>query len=349
MDKIWYKRENFEPDFGEILKVFKREVPSRPTLFEYAMNDRVLGKLSGIEKEDKSKRLAPFKRLIKAFTNAGYDFTTISAWRCNTFSFPKNDMEEKASRSLNAGNLISDRKSFEEYAWPDASKGDYDLYHDIGKELPDGMKLVASGNGGLLENVIDICGFENISLLSMLDEELTGQIFDMVGERLLKFYEIVSSIDAVGACIVNDDWGFKNQTMFPPDTLRRWVFPWHKKMVEVIQSRKKIAILHSCGQVGDVMDDVIEDMRYDAKHSYEDMITPVERAYEKWGEGIAILGGIDMDFLSRRSEKEIRDRSIAMLEKSGSMGGYALGSGNSIPDYVPDNNLLAMISSVKYL
>ena len=93
--------------------------------------------------------------------------------------------------------------------------------------------------------------------------------------------------------------------MFSPETLRRWVFPWHKKMVEAIHKAGKVAILHSCGQLKDVMDDVIDGMHYDAKHSFEDQITLVEEAYDIWGKRIAILGGIDVDFLARNTKEEI--------------------------------------------
>ncbi|MCF7808711.1 MAG: hypothetical protein K9N38_09345 [Candidatus Marinimicrobia bacterium] len=333
-------------DFGELETIFKGKVPSRPALFEFAMNDRVLGKLSGEESVDQSDRMAPFRRLIKAFTNGGYDFTTISAWRTNTLAFPKGDIAEKQSRSLNSGNMITDRGSFEKYTWPDPEVGDYDIYHDLHMVLPDGMKLIASGNGGVLENVIDLVGFENLSMMTMIDEQLTTEIFDSVGSRLLRFYEIVASVDTIGACIVNDDWGFKNQTMFSPDMLRRWVFPWHKRIVSAIHSEGKSAILHSCGQLRDVMDDIIDDMGYDAKHSFEDQITPIEDAYDLYGKRITLLGGIDMDFLARRSIPDIKDRSASMIEKSLQTGRYALGSGNSIPDYIPDDHYLAMISVI---
>ena len=211
------------------------------------------------------------------------------------------------------------------------------------------MKLVASSNGGLLENVIDLVGFENLSLMYMLDENLTTDIFNSVGSSLLRFYEIVAPIETIGACIVNDDWGFKNQTMFPPDMMKRWVFPWHKRIVEVIHKAGKPAILHSCGQLKDVMDTVIDDLKYDAKHSFEDQIIPVEEAFDQWGERIAILGGIDMDFLARNTITDIQKRCVTMLQKSLGRGGYALGSGNSIPDYIPDKNYLAMISTVKMI
>jgi uroporphyrinogen decarboxylase len=342
-----YKRsENFQPDFNNLLSVLAGNIPSRPTLFEFAANNRIIGKLSGIPDEDTFSRIAPFKRIIKFFINAGYDYATISAWRTNTLSFPKGKIEEKETRSLNAGNMITDNESYEKYSWPDPEIGDYDIYYDLRNEIPDGMKLIASGNGGLLENVIDLVGFDNLCFMQLLDENLTTEIFDAVGSRLLRFYEIVAPIETIGACIVNDDWGFKNQTFFSPDMLKRWVFPWHKKIVEAIHAAGKPAILHSCGQIKDVMDDVIDDMNYDAKHSFEDQITPVEEAYEHWGDRIAILGGIDMDFLARSKPAEIKHRSQKMLEKGLSHGGYALGSGNSIPEYIPDENYLAMISAV---
>ena len=145
--------------------------------------------------------------------------------------------------------------------------------------------------------------------------------------------------------IVNDDWGFKTQTMFDPDTLRKFVFPWHKRMVEAIHNRQKPAILHSCGNLAAIMDEIIDDLKYDAKHSYEDGILPVEQAYEEWGSRIAILGGIDIDFLARRSPYEIAKRAKALLTQTGCKG-YALGSGNSIPAYIPVENYMAMIQSV---
>jgi uroporphyrinogen decarboxylase len=347
MPEIFYTRGHaFRPDFSNLARVLSGGVPSRPTLFEYAINDRLAARLSGVETVDPADRLAPLRRQITAFANAGYDYTTISGWRTRTLSFAKGQTEKKASISQNAAPIVTDRKSFEAYPWPNADDGDYEIYRDLGAYLPDGMKLVASGNGGLLENVTDLAGFENLCFLYMLDEELATDLFDAVGSRLLRFYEIVASFDTVGALIVNDDWGFKNQLMFPPEMLRRWVFPWHKKMVEAIHAQGKYAILHSCGQLHDVMDDVVDDLKYDAKHSFEDQIIPVEDACARWGSRIAVVGGIDVDFLARSTPDEITRRSRRLLERGMAHGGYALGSGNSIPAYVPDENYLAMISSV---
>jgi len=89
------------------------------------------------------------------------------------------------------------------------------------------------------------------------------------------------------------------------------------------------------------MDDVIDDLRFDAKHSYEDVILPVEDVCRRWGGRIAILGGVDVDFLCSAPPERITERSGRLLEQ-GAGGGYALGSGNSIPEYVPQEAYFAM-------
>ena len=79
------------------------------------------------------------------------------------------------------------------------------------------------------------------------------------------------------------------------------------------------------------------------KLSVEDNILSVEQAYDKWGSQIAIVGGIDMDFLCRSTPHEIYKRAEKMLDKTTESGGYALGSGNSIPEYVPFENYKAVV------
>lgn len=82
----------------------------------------------------------------------------------------------------------------------------------------------------------------------------------------------------------------------------------------------------------------------DAKHSYEDRIVPVEEVHRRWGDRIAILGGVDMDLLTRGSEEDVRQRTRAILETCAAKGtGYCLGTGNSGANSVAPRNFLAML------
>jgi len=96
----------------------------------------------------------------------------------------------------------------------------------------------------------------------------------------------------------------------------------------------------------EVYDDIINYVKIDGKHSYEDIIQPVEEAYELLNPRLAVLGGIDIDFLCRSSPEEIRVRCKAMFERTESRGGYAIGTGNSTPYYLPAENFFAMVNTI---
>ena len=334
------------PDFNNFLKVFSHQPLEKPVLFEFFLNEDLYSYLAGKDMKTAESNLDKLKIILTAFHKAGYDYATVPSTYTDTLWFHKNEVDQIESKSLNEGFVITDRNDFEQYNWPDPEAGDYTIYEDLGKHLPDGMKLIASGPGGVLENVTELVGFDRMCFMIFENEPLAKDIFDAVGSRLLKFYELVSSYDSVGALIVNDDWGFKSQLMLSPDMMRKFVFPWHRKMVDAIHESGKPAILHSCGNLSEVMEEVIKDMKFDGKHSFEDIITPVEEAYDLWGDRIAILGGIDMDFLARSTPEIIRDRAEKLLEQTNDKGGFALGSGNSIPDYIPWENYFSMTSVV---
>jgi uroporphyrinogen decarboxylase len=322
-----------------MLKVLSRRVPDRPVLFEIGFNGRLTERFADPDAPSRWKEPADNPCLLSAWRNLGFDYATV---RGSQFGFPKGEREKAKTVSLNEGALITDRASFDAYKWPDPDDFDYSGLDRV--ELPDGMQLICWGPGGVLENAIGLVGYEQLCYMLVDDPGLAQDVFDNVGSRLTRYYEICAQYESVGALMGNDDWGFKTQTMLPPHKMRELVVPWHASIVAAIHAAGKPAILHSCGQLDEVMDDVVDTIGYDAKHSYEDAITPVEEVYERWGDRIAILGGIDVDFLCRSSPDAIRRRSADMLERAAGRGGYALGSGNSVPDYVPDESFLAMAS-----
>jgi len=335
--------KDFQPDIELLNKVLRREKTDRPVLFEFIVNLETCREAAGLKKQPEPGSLELYRMVIEAFKNLGYDCAPVYTGNSGLFSFPKGEQEALDSRSQNQGVLITDRQSFDAYTWPNAKTANYELYSELATFLPDGMKLLGFSNGGILENATDLVGFENLCMMYLSDPELTQEIFKNIGESLLQFYTVVASIDSVGVCVINDDWGFKNQTMFPPEMMEEYVFPYIRKIVEVIHANGKPAILHSCGNVANIMDVIIDDLKLDGKHSFEDGIYPVEEALDRWSDRIAIMGGIDVDFLSRKTPEEIYARSLRLLEKTSVKGGFALGSGNSIPNFVPRKNYLAML------
>jgi uroporphyrinogen decarboxylase len=91
------------------------------------------------------------------------------------------------------------------------------------------------------------------------------------------------------------------------------------------------------------MEDLIEDVKIDGKHSFEDAIIPIQDFQARFGSRIAVLGGLDVNILSASSPEEVKKHTRRLIEICGSRGRFAVGSGNSIPSYVPVQNYLAMV------
>ena len=334
------KLHNRTPDIENLLRIFRREVPSRPTLFELFLNGPLYERLAG-RKAKPGDYFDDLLLKVEAFAAAGYDYASTQACQ---IGFPTGDRGHgKKTISLNEGFVITDEASFQAYAWPDPESYDYSLLEKIVPHLPGNMKLMIMGPGGVLENTIALVGYENLCFMLHDNEPLARAVFDAVGSRLLKYYEIAVQYDSVGFLMSNDDWGFNTQPFLSPEAMREYVFPWHKRFAEAAHRRGKPIALHSCGNLEQVMDDVIDDIGFDAKHSFEDVILPIEQVYDRYSDRIALFGGIDLDFIIRSDEEALIARCRGMLERAAGKGGYALGTGNSVPEYIPQEKYLSMI------
>jgi uroporphyrinogen decarboxylase len=97
------------------------------------------------------------------------------------------------------------------------------------------------------------------------------------------------------------------------------------------------------------MEDVIGDVRADAKHSFEDVILPMPVVKAKYGQRIGILGGVDMHILAAGTQEIVRAATREAIHSCAPGGGYAFGSGNTIANYVPLDNYLTMLDEARSL
>jgi uroporphyrinogen decarboxylase len=237
---------------------------------------------------------------------------------------------------------IQNWADFEAYPWPAPENISYRALEHLNAVVPDGMKICAI-LGGIYENASCLMGFESFCYALADRPDLVAAIFERVADLTAAAATHAVGIDNVEMLFVGDDLGFATGTLISPQVLREHVFPQHRRLVEIGHRAGKLVLLHSCGNLSEVMEDVIQ-AGFDAKHSFEDKIMPVEEVFRRWGNRIAILGGVDMDLLGRGSEEDVRRRTREILEVCAGKGtGYCLGTGNSVANYLPLRNYLAML------
>ncbi len=232
---------------------------------------------------------------------------------------------------------------FEAYEWPQLDKFDFHPFEYVNGHLPDGMGLMACHGGGIFEHLSWIMSLEGLSLALYETPELVQAVADRIGELMLGFYKHLVQLDRLIVVFPGDDMGFRSGTLIHPSALRRYCLPWHKRFAQIAHDSGRPYFLHSCGNVASIMSDLIEEVGIDGKHSYEDVIRPVQDFQAEYGDRIAVLGGLDLNLLSSGTEDDVRRHTRFLIETCGGRGRYAIGSGNSIPSYVPVQNYLAML------
>ena len=242
-----------------------------------------------------------------------------------------------------ASGPIQSWADFEAYPWPKAEEVSYAALEYVSAILPEGMKICAF-LGAVFEYAMYLMGLQSFCYALHDQPDLVEAICQRVGELTTAVAAQVVTIDKVDMLFLADDMGFYSGTLVSPDVLRRYILPHHRKIGEAAHGAGKLLLFHSCGNMYKLMDDLIDGVGIDAKHSFEDKILPVEEAYRRWGDRIAMLGGVDMDLLGRGTEEQVRARTRQILEVCGAKGtGYCLGTGNSAANYIPVQNYLAML------
>jgi uroporphyrinogen decarboxylase len=348
-----------DPNFDRLLTVLRREgepdrVPFLELFADLQIMESVLDKRfpdaipqrAGTVDREMEARYCDL--LIEFYHTLGYDYVRALA-RGAGFDYDRLQTNDTAGLSKGkrqwareSDGVITSWEDYENYPWPETEDVDYWMVEYLSAHLPEGMKLLGHA-GTILEPVTWLMGYQSLALALYDQPDLVKTMFDRVGEMYLARCETICQFDAIGGVWISDDSGHRNGTMISPDHMRQYVFPWWKRLAECIHSHGLPVLLHSCGNLSMVMDDIIDDVKIDAKHSFEDTFLPVTEAKKLYGHRLALLGGVDVDFLCRATTDQVRAYVRNVIDVCGPGGGYALGTGNSVANYIPVENYLAML------
>ena len=341
----------FTPDYRHMRDVLNNKRPNRLPIYEHLINpefmelvlDAPFAELADGTSSDVNEYIHQYVRFYSEMT---YD--TVSFEVCVGQILP----DHGAIMGGRPG-PIQNRDDFERYPWaelPDMYwRAAEPLFDQLHLQLPPGMKAVGGIGNGVFEISEDLVGFEYLCYMQVDDPDLFSDLYRRIGDLLVvlwtTFLERYSGDYIV--CRFGDDLGFKSGTLIAPRTIKDHIIPQYKRVIDLVHGAGRRFLWHSCGNIFSVMEDAIA-AGIDAKHSNEDVIAPFDRWLELYSDRIALVGGIDVDILCQREPSAIK----ALVVEAGQRfrkhaQGYALGSGNSIPEYVPVDGYLAMIEAAQ--
>ena len=349
------------PDVRRLIRVLLgQERTPRPPMVEFLIDpfvrQSIVTGLLGREwvddpLADRRASTAYWDNYIACWHQLGYDYVRLEAdllLPIHTTDAPDvtaGSQQIRHWRNRHLG-MIASWDDFERYPWPRVEEHDFFPFEYINSHLPDGMGLMVSHATGVFESLTDTFSTEGLCYALYDQPDLVHAVCQRMGQLMEQYNEHLLDLDRVVALFPGDDLGFRTGTLIAPDQLRLYVLPWHKRFAAQAHAHGVPYFLHSCGNVEAIMPDLIEG-GIDAKHSFEDAIMPVTEFHARYADRIASLGGIDVDVLTRGTSDDVRARVRATIEACAPRGRYAIGSGNSIPSYVPVENYLAMLDEAQ--
>lgn len=341
---------SFQPDYHHIVNAARNIQPARLPLYEHIIGEGVMAQVLGCEVEPLRDGNAAdvreyMRRTCAFYRRMGYD--TVSFEGCITSVMP-----QSGCLYGHAAPAISDRDDFERYPWEEIEPAFFKRYtpffQALREAMPEGMKAIGGCGNGIFECVQDIVGFENLCYIAADDEDLYADLFARVGETNLRIWKRFLREFGDVYCVMRfgDDLGFKSNTMLSAADIRTHIIPQYKRIIDAVHEAGKPFLLHSCGCIFSVMEDLIA-AGVDAKHSNEDQIALFPVWVEKYGDRIGNFGGIDTDAVCRLDKPAMTEYIHNVIRQCEGCGGFAFSTGNSIPDYVPVDQYLHMVETVR--
>ena len=242
--------------------------------------------------------------------------------------------------------VIYDRASFDNFDWPDPASFGYATLESLGRLLPENARVLVVV-GGIFTCSWMLMGLEAFCIAAATGSELVPRLIQRVGEIQCQVVENVLQYGCVGAVCMPDDLGCNTGLLVHPRWLREHVFPWDQRIGQRVRARGLPYIYHSDGRIAGVIDDLIA-CGFQALHPCERASVDIDALKRRYAGRLCLCGNIDLDStLTLGTPADVEAEVKARLRTVAPGGGYCCGASNSVPEYVPFENYLAMIETVK--
>ena len=162
-------------------------------------------------------------------------------------------------------------------------------------------------------------------------------------------YEIAQVREAlrydIDAVYFGDDWGQQRGLQMEPPLWRQFILPPLRRMFAAVREAGKFVILHSCGDVDELFDALIE-AGLNCFNPFQPEVMDVYALLPRYRGRLAFHGGLSTQrTLPFGTPDDVRCETRRLLDL-GQAGSYVLAPAHDVEGDVPLENMLAMIETV---
>ncbi|KLU63153.1 methylcobalamin:coenzyme M methyltransferase [Peptococcaceae bacterium CEB3] len=199
---------------------------------------------------------------------------------------------------------------------------------------------------------IELIGMERFFIEMYMNPALAQAIV----EHTFNFYYEVSkrafeaNPGVIDFAFIGNDFGSQKGLLMSPDMWRKFFKPSLAKYVELAHKHGAVAGLHSCGDIHEIIGDLIE-IGFDAVNPIQVFAHNMDPQVLKreYGGDIVFFGGIDVnEVLLYGSEEDVRAETRRIIDILGSDGQYIVAPSHDymLPE-LPARNIVALYDEAK--
>lgn len=198
---------------------------------------------------------------------------------------------------------------------------------------------------GLFDRCWALRGMEEFLTDMIAHPSFAEELLEALTELHLALVERIASHPFDGFRF-GDDWGGQRGLLMGPERWRRLIKPRARRIFERARSRGLVVMLHTCGDVTEIVPDLI-DIGVQILNPVQPEAMDLLEIKRRYGRELCLNGGVSSQYtLPRGSAEEVRREAEACLRYLGRGGGYVFSPSKAISPDVPLDNVVALIEAV---
>ena len=220
----------------------------------------------------------------------------------------------------------------ENYEYLMSAKGDTFTFGQIGFSM--------------FERAWSLCSMEDVLMGMVLFPDAIHKLLDEICEYNMKIIDVALEYDIDGFHF-GDDWGQQKGLIMGAEHWRTFIKPRMKKMYSKVKAAGKFVSQHSCGDIEEIFDDLIE-IGLDCYQTFQPEIYDIQKVKDTYGDKLSFWGGIStQQLLPFATPEKVASETRRIMNIMGKNGGYILAPTHSVPGDVPPENIVAMLDAFK--
>jgi uroporphyrinogen decarboxylase len=269
------------------------------------------------------------------------------------FDFSAGSASDPEHRTLTTPGWFMDKTDpacIEEFFWPNpAEHMSFDECRKVIRSAPQDFAIMGVMWSAHFQDACAAFGMENALMTMLTDPEMFQAVIDRITEFYLQANEIFyeAGRGMMDAVLIGNDFGSQSALMVAPESLRKFVFPGTRRLIEQAHAYGYKVIHHSCGAIREIVPDLIG-LGADAIHPIQALATGMDAKslHDEWGKTASFCGGVDAQHLLVAGTPDQIRNKVHELRRIFPTGLIISPSHEAVLPDIPPANLAALFSGL---